>query len=847
MTPDIRTLLSILCIGNLLLTSALVVQKVLNKTYSGLVWWMWGYLGITCGFFLLLVPSSSSFRVTSEFIADLLFVGGLASLYIGTVRFLDKKENRKLIISLLGIFLLVYLYFAYISYNYSVIIVVTSLPVAIFAVITAWQLFSHKLRTIAASSNLACGIFILIGIFYIFRSVTVFYSDPVISVFDPTTVQVLTLLVPFMVSIPLTFSFITMVNQRLNADMLQANNHFETIINTSPDMIAITSLENGTFFDVNQALCEFSGYSRNELIGKSTLDCNIWQCPEDRLTMAKSLRQNGVVNNFEAVFVRKDGRLFTGLMSARIIDINGAPNILGIIRDISDRKRTEEALKESEESFRTLFENMNEAVALHEVLYDEKGNPLDYRILKVNRAYEKFFGYSASQVVGHLASNLYGGKKAPHLAEHASIAITGISRSFETYIVPLHKYFKISAFSPKKDQFATVFLDITESKLAAAALEESSEKYRLLVENVQDIIYIVNTEGIFTFVSPSWTKVLGHPQEQVQGHNFEAFVHPEDLPRCLNFLRSTIETGQAPKEVIYRVSHADGSWRWHVSHAILLNDSQGKITGIQGWAHDITERKQLEGEIQKLYDSEKLHRQALEEEAKLRLRFMDVLAHELKAPMTPIIASSGMLQEVLSQESDSTKQKLAENIYRSTNLMLKRLEELLDVARFSRGDIKLNCEPTEPSRFFQDVIFRYQPSLDQRNQKLEIKLAADLPLIYLDQSRIEQVVVNLLSNASKYSSQNSSIILRADKDQDSLLVEVTDEGIGISVEDQAKLFRAYQRLGKEIHKYKGLGLGLTIVKQIVETHGGRIWVTSELGKGSTFSFSIPYKNPDVFS
>jgi PAS domain S-box-containing protein len=843
MTPDLHTLLSILTLACLLQTIALVMQKVINRTYKGIVWWMWGYLAITGGFMLLMLPESSSFWITSEFIANFLFVTGLALLHIGTLRFINKKENLGFVLSILGLFILVSLYFAYISYNYPILMATTYIPLAIFALLTAWQLFKHKPRHISFSANNVCSIFILITIFYAFRSVTLFVSDPITRLFEPSTAQILTFLAPFITSIPLTFGLIIMINQRLNAEMQQAKTYFETIFNASPDPAVITRLDNGTFIDINQAHCEFSGHTRQELIGKSSLTSNIWKYPEERAKLAQLLEQQSRIDNFEATFIHKDGGLLYGLISARIIEINGVPHILSIIRDISERKRTEEALRESEESFRLLFENMNEAAAVHEMVYDEKGEPIDYRILKVNRAYEKMFSLSSDQAIGALASKLYGRGRAPHLTEHAEVARTGLSRYFETFIIPLHKHLIVSVFSPKKNQFATVFQDVTENKLAVAALAASEEKYRLLVENVHDIIYTINPQGVFTFVSPSWTMLLGHPLEQVKGHNFETFIHPQDLPKCLDFLSSIIESGQAPSEVVYRVLHADGSWRWHVSHVILLRDSQGKVSGLQGWAHDITEQKKLQAEITDLYEKEKFHTQALEEEAKLRLRFIDVLGHELKAPMTPIIASSGMLQEVLSHEGDSTKQKLAENIHRSTNLMLKRLEELLDVARFSRGDIKLNFETTDSSKFLQDVISRYQPSLDQRNQKLEIKLAADLPLMYLDQSRIEQVVVNLLSNASKYSSQNNSITLRAAKDQDGLLVEVADQGIGISVEDQAKLFRPYQRLGKEVTRQKGLGLGLTIVKQIVETHGGRIWATSEFGKGSTFSFWIPLKNP----
>jgi signal transduction histidine kinase len=182
---------------------------------------------------------------------------------------------------------------------------------------------------------------------------------------------------------------------------------------------------------------------------------------------------------------------------------------------------------------------------------------------------------------------------------------------------------------------------------------------------------------------------------------------------------------------------------------------------------------------------------------------------------------------------------IADNFFNGTQILVKRLEELLDVARFARGAVNLNLEPVDIRRFIDQVVSRYAPSITQRHQSIVTDLSRDLPPVTLDQSRVEQVLINLLSNASKYSPEGASILLSAGICQDELLISVKDEGVGISEEEQSHLFKPYQRLGKEQQKVLGLGLGLTVVKNIVEAHGGRVSLTSKPGQGSIFSFTLP--------
>jgi signal transduction histidine kinase len=166
---------------------------------------------------------------------------------------------------------------------------------------------------------------------------------------------------------------------------------------------------------------------------------------------------------------------------------------------------------------------------------------------------------------------------------------------------------------------------------------------------------------------------------------------------------------------------------------------------------------------------------------------------------------------------------------------------LLELARYSRGSFKLNLQPIHVKSFLEEVIARFTPSIEERSQHLTIAIADQLPVIELDPSRLEQVLVNLLSNASKFTPHAGHIEFRAFLQDGALQVEVQDDGIGISPEDQKSLFKPYYIVDQDRKKYPGLGLGLTVCKQIVEAHGGVIRVASQPGQGSTFSFNIPLR------
>jgi len=221
------------------------------------------------------------------------------------------------------------------------------------------------------------------------------------------------------------------------------------------------------------------------------------------------------------------------------------------------------------------------------------------------------------------------------------------------------------------------------------------------------------------------------------------------------------------------------------------------------------------------------------------LRFVDTLSHELKTPLTSIIAAAGLLAEELETSADESHQKLIQTIIHNANTLETRLAELLDIVKTGSGKLQLQVEPVDMRSLIIGTCQQISPMLRGKKQKLNTVLPDSLPIIHGDGQRLEQVMLNLLTNAAKFTPEGGNILVRVQKDDAGIVIDVEDNGIGISREEQPRLFKPYSRLSSDRQRHPGLGLGLALAKQVVELHGGKIWVESEPGKGSTFSFSLP--------
>ena len=240
--------------------------------------------------------------------------------------------------------------------------------------------------------------------------------------------------------------------------------------------------------------------------------------------------------------------------------------------------------------------------------------------------------------------------------------------------------------------------------------------------------------------------------------------------------------------------------------------------------------------IEEQKTKELILRKSLEAEMNKRADYTRELAHELKTPITPILSSSELLTEGIKEEPWLS---LAKNIYRGATDMNDRLDDLLDMAKGEVGILKLNMEEIDPASLLRQISEEMTPLIKHRQQTLGLDLTPVLPHIMGDEVRLRQVLRNLLNNATKFTPEKGKITIRAKQIDNNLVVEVEDTGSGIDADKMSKVFLPYVRLGEDREHQKGLGLGLKLSKTLIELHGGMIWVNSQKGVGSKFSFTLP--------
>ncbi len=376
----------------------------------------------------------------------------------------------------------------------------------------------------------------------------------------------------------------------------------------------------------------------------------------------------------------------------------------------------------------------------------------------------------------------------------------------------------------------------TERRRAEEALKQSERNYRVLFESTLDGMFVIDAQTMkVVLANQNAANIYGFKSaEDAIGVNPLDYIHPDDRERARRVIAEDLFEKDLRQIHEFRSTAEDGRDIW-ISAVGTRTEYQGKLAALIS-VRDISDRKRSENTVQKLYEQERKLRQELEAEMQRRVEFTRALAHELKTPLTPVIASSELLVAELKQEPLLS---LAKNVNRGASNLNNRIDELLDLARGEIGMLQIKSETVDIGKLLREATQDMTPVASGKNQSLTLELPDFLPLVKGDVGRMRQVVLNLLNNAAKFTPERGEIILRAREDGTSLIVEVQDTGRGITEEEQKRLFEPYHRLESDREYLSGLGLGLALCKTLVELHGGRIWVESQAGKGSTFGFSVP--------
>ena len=513
----------------------------------------------------------------------------------------------------------------------------------------------------------------------------------------------------------------------------------------------------------------------------------------------------------------------------------------GTNTDIEDRKQAEEVLRQSEERYRTLFESMNEGFCVIEMLFDKHDTPIDYRFLEINPLFEQQTGLKQAQ--GKTAREMLPTLENHWFEIYGNVALTGKPARFENGSEVMNRWFDVSAFrvgEPESRRVAILFKDISDRKQTEKALRQSEERYRCLAELIPQLVWTANAEGALLDVNQRWSDFTGLTLEQVHTNGWEQVVHSEDLPALFQQWMEAIQQGSS-YQAEGRMRRADGVYRWHLHQAIGQKNEQGKIIKWFGTATDIEAQKQLEVERDCLLQLEQTAREAAERANRIKDEFLAILSHELRSPLNPILGWTKLLQTRKFDEN-KTAEALA-TIERNAKLQCQLIDDLLDVAKILRGKLSMDTTPVNLVFVIESAIDTVRTAAVSKSILLHPVLP-NIGQVAGDSTRLQQIVWNLLSNAIKFTPNGGRVDIRIERVKDSAHIIVSDTGKGINPAFLPYIFESFRQEDVSItRKYGGLGLGLAIVRHLVEAHGGTISADSPgEGYGATFTVRLPLLN-----
>ena len=369
-------------------------------------------------------------------------------------------------------------------------------------------------------------------------------------------------------------------------------------------------------------------------------------------------------------------------------------------------------------------------------------------------------------------------------------------------------------------------------KWAEDRLRESEEKFRVFMETATDLMAITDKDGKYTYVNDSMARALGYSKEELIGMHVTQVLKREAMEK--DFKPSWdkfVTNGEISLETTFLTK--DGKEICCEIKTLAVYDSDGNYVGSRAVHRDITERKRMEQElVEKTTQAEAA--------SQYKSEFLTHMSHELRTPLNVIIGFSELMLDGVPGKVNEEQKQCLSDVLSSSQHLLSVINEVLDLAKIESGEVELKLSNIKLTGVIQSLRNEMMPILTAKKQSLEVNVEEGLPMVRADRNRVRQVLFNLLSNASKFTPESGKLKVEVVRENNWCRISVVDNGIGIKKDDQERIFEQFSQLDSNLaNEEGGTGLGLAIVKQIIEKHGGRIWVESEYGNGSRFTFTLP--------
>jgi PAS domain S-box-containing protein len=605
------------------------------------------------------------------------------------------------------------------------------------------------------------------------------------------------------------------------------------IFESLKEMIMVVNLK-GNVVEANDSSISLLGYTKEELVGMSTLEFVAEKDREGAIESAIKLVSVGVADDYidytTLALVNKVGEeVEVEYSTALMRDSIGKPTaVIGIAHDISERRRMEKELIESAEKLKSMFESIKDPV----IVSDMMGNILDVNdaALRISGwSREKWTGINALEVVHEkdrqavVESLMKQMEEGPNEELTECTFVVGDGRELEVD-------FSSSLIHDSSGQpigTVTVARDITERKRAEMAIRESEEKLRAIFNSVRDGILVIDLEGNFKEFNEATMSMTGYSREELAGKSAFEFILEEDREKVVQDMSTTLTDKHTQALTSYRLLAKGGKvFDAELSSGMML-DSEGNPIALIGVMRDVTDRKQIEDKLVKAKED-------LERSNKELEQFAYVASHDLQEPLRMVSSYLKLLERRSKDKLDTEAQEFIDFAVDGSTRMAAMIQALLTYSRVgTRGK---PFEPTDCEDIFNKAISNLQIAIEDKDA---VVTHDPLPTILADGTQMLQLFQNLIGNGLKFQDNKRPEVQVSVEDRgEDWVFSFRDNGIGIDPKYKDRIFVIFERLhGKG--EYKGTGIGLAVCKKIVERHAGQIWVDSTPGNGATFYFTMP--------
>lgn len=603
------------------------------------------------------------------------------------------------------------------------------------------------------------------------------------------------------------------------------------------DILYYMTLPDGRYEYISSAVTELTGYPPEEYYRHPKLIAEIvhpdWR--EYLQTQWANLLQGNMPPFYEYQIVHRSGEVrWMNQRNTLVRDADGKPVALeGIVSDITERKRAEEALIGSKERYRTILDNM------HDVVYSYDPQQ---KITFVSDSV-KLYGYDPAEVLGSSMLDFI------HPDDHAVIAqdISNRIRSSEDFVTEKRimtksgekQYVEITGRAVKDSSnriinITGIIRNITDRRKAEDAQRESERRYRIMLKNSHDITAIIDERAIHLYLSESFERWTGFMTQKMIGKCAMEFIHPDDIEKTMEAFHTTLVNPDLPVKVTYRHLHKDGTYRYYEALAINML-KEPLIKGILLNVREVTERVKTQEELRKAIN-------LADAANKAKSAFLAKMSHEIRTPMNGILGTTELL--LGTQLSEEQRDYLTLTKTSARNL-LSLLNNILDIARIESGKLELLESQFSLEKIISSILKIMKGQAAAKGIELFCQIDAGVPdTLCSDHQRLTQILTNLLANALKFTEKGSIrvTVRKESQEREQIILHFTveDTGCGIPPEKRNLVFEPFIQVEQaQVMNSGGSGLGLSICKELVTLMKGAIWLESEPGTGSTFHFTLP--------